>query len=300
MIPWQELLNTLKTIYLVATNPDPQRRQGSVGQFQSEFLAALQTFKMQSALQRGDPLSRFLFQHPVWSLILASLLPQVLGSAINILYNSAEIIGHLNPSQKMRFADFLVIYNVVFFPLGIGAFFLRLRKFIFGNSSARFAEAEKIPRALFWATSIGWLPGALLFPWYLTKVGTPLLSAAESSPLFFHFGLSFVLAWTISLCFSQLLALMVTLEVFLPKSPAHLISLQGHQKLIRALPMIASLLPNISVLILLWMRSSEPTDPETPFRMLLTLLLLLGVIAIGFAHTLRNRLEQDLAILTER
>ena len=57
---------------------------------------------------------------------LAPVVPQILGSAFNIWYNTTVIQPLLvSPALKQRFFETIVIYNVVVYPIGV---FLWLRR----------------------------------------------------------------------------------------------------------------------------------------------------------------------------
>ena len=56
---------------------------------------------------------------------LAPVVPQILGSAFNIWYNTTVIQPLLSPALKQRFVETIIIYNVVVYPIGV---FLWLRR----------------------------------------------------------------------------------------------------------------------------------------------------------------------------
>jgi hypothetical protein len=240
----------------------------------------------------------FIYKNPSLSLVLAALVPQILGSLINILYNSAEIIEQLNTLQRAKFVQILLVYNLVFVPLGIGLFFYITRKLYFTKEVKRFSYAQKIPGALFAATSIGWLPGSLLFPWMLSS---HTQQGELSFNMYFHFGISFFIAWAISLAFSQLLSSVIVFEAYLPKSSEVPQQIGKFEPFIQYLPMICSVLPVLSTLVVLWSRSTELSPQESIYyRGLLSLLLSLTIVSIILSNSLKNRLEKDLRILSIR
>jgi adenylate cyclase len=50
---------------------------------------------------------------------LAPLIPQILGSAFNIWYNTTVIQPLFSPALKQRFFETIIIYNVVVYPIGV-------------------------------------------------------------------------------------------------------------------------------------------------------------------------------------
>ena len=77
---------------------------------------------------------------------LAPLVPQILGSAFNIWYNTTVIEPLLvSPALKQRFFETVIVYNVVAYPIGI---FLWLRRIMsFRELFRRLAEGHPaIPR----------------------------------------------------------------------------------------------------------------------------------------------------------
>src|SRR6266481_1264920 len=61
---------------------------------------------------------------------LAPLVPQILGSAFNIWYNTAVIQPLLvSPALKQRFFETIVFYNVVAYPIGVFLWLKRIFSF---------------------------------------------------------------------------------------------------------------------------------------------------------------------------
>jgi adenylate cyclase len=61
---------------------------------------------------------------------LAPVVPQILGSAFNIWYNTTVIQPLLvSPGLKQRFIETIIIYNVVAFPIGIVLWLRRIMSF---------------------------------------------------------------------------------------------------------------------------------------------------------------------------
>src|SRR5262249_4899002 len=56
-------------------------------------------------------------KHPFLALLLLGVVPPVLGSIVNISYNSIRIVGQLDPHQQAAFARIVIGYNAVLYPL---------------------------------------------------------------------------------------------------------------------------------------------------------------------------------------
>src|SRR5690606_17787639 len=119
----------------------------------------------------------FVERHPGVALVLLVTVPQFLGSAVNILYNATHIIDGLAAGQKDAFVSLLAPYNAVFYPLGIaiaiGQLLFLARAYRHRSAMRRPSPGDmarirqkllRSPRVLILATTVGWLPGALLFP----------------------------------------------------------------------------------------------------------------------------------------
>src|SRR4051794_14481008 len=66
--------------------------------------------------------------HALGVTALAPIVPQILGSAFNIWYNTVIIEPMLSPiGLKQRFLQTVVVYNVIVFPLGIWLWVKRVR-----------------------------------------------------------------------------------------------------------------------------------------------------------------------------
>ncbi len=200
--------------------PDPADRFGSA----AEFAEALAGLRQQRAALRGlppfDAITRWGWQNPVASLVLGGLLPQFLGSALQISYNAIRIVGALSPEQASLFPYIVIAYNLVAYPaclswlltrlMRVGRVWRALRR---GDAvtddevdEAR-RRALRLPRDTAIVAMIGWLPGAILFPLSLHIGAGPLPWDTWQ-----HFIVSFALAGLIAVTYSFFLGLGVVLR----------------------------------------------------------------------------------------
>ncbi len=164
-------------------------------------------------------------KHPVTAVVALAILPQVMGSLVNITYNSARIVSVLSPNQQRIFMDTLLPYNLIFYPLGFWivwrqvAFIfksLRIRHDRVVPDPASMAQLRKrvlqTPYAMVIASTIGWVPAAYVFPATIDFLDGPITRS-----VYVHFAISFFLSYLVALTYSFLLIESVTLLVIYPR-----------------------------------------------------------------------------------
>src|SRR5262249_44856957 len=101
--------------------PDPADRFQNA----AELAAALESCRELQRVRRDMPPGRWLTRaalaRPFLMAALLIALPNVLGSVVNIAYNSIRI--ELSEEQKSAFLLVMLSYNVVLYPLCLGLFF---------------------------------------------------------------------------------------------------------------------------------------------------------------------------------
>src|SRR5207245_6692076 len=73
--------------------------------------------QVEKELPAAGPITRTARKHPFMVLVLLALLPNILGSVVNISYNSVQIVGALEASQRQTFYNLLIGYNAVTYTI---------------------------------------------------------------------------------------------------------------------------------------------------------------------------------------
>lgn len=282
----------------VRTKPE-ERFKGAAA-----FAAALKNCRSVAAIRTAvtidNPLYRLTRRNPVLMLVLLAVVPQLLGSAVNITYNAVRIVAELNDAQRAAFKDLVVAYNLVFYPLGT---WLVWRQIAFLVRSLRHRRDRympdpdsmatlrrrvlQTPYVLVLATTVGWLPGAILFPALIDYAAGPIPAAT-----YWHFVISFVSSWLIALTYSFLLLESVVLQVIYPRfwtgcceikraSRHELKKVNGRLKLFQIL---AGIIPLAGAVMIVG-AGPEIIDPQRyyVFQVLVVSLIALGMVGFVFA-----------------
>lgn len=209
----------------VAVQEDPEARFDGAARFGAALANCLTMSRIRRAIPNTGRWPQFALRRPVLALVLLSLLPQFLGSAVNITYNSIRIVGDLTPAQKDLFLAAIVPYNLVFYPLGVWIIWRQLaflhralskRRDRYIPDPAGMAYLRKrvlrTPYALLIAATVGWLPGAFVFPAVIDLFEGPIPRS-----VFVHFAISFFSSWLIALTYSFLLLETIVLQIVYPR-----------------------------------------------------------------------------------
>src|SRR5262249_9178243 len=145
------------------------------------------------------PITRAALRRPFLWLAILALLPQILGSLVNISFNVLHIVGSLRAEQRSIFADLVIAYNLVVYPACLSVLgWLVVKVFrVWQEMPSRLLSDDKDVSAArrrvlswpAWAVVLacaGWLPGGLLFP-----LGIHVFAGPVSSTVFSQFLVSF-------------------------------------------------------------------------------------------------------------
>jgi hypothetical protein len=286
------------------------REHHSAAEQARAFAAAREHETLRRRLPEAARLERAERRSPVAVFLLATVGPQLLGSAFNIGYNSLHVVKSLSPGQREAFRWLLLPYNLVSYPIGL---WLVLRQALpllreraarpgdgVGEPAARTAlraRARALPRVLGMATSLGWLPGALLFPWLLDRFWGPIAPG-----VYLHFTISFALSWLIAFSYSALAMEWLILRVYAPDLWAGEPDLRGRlsrelaglPRRVRVYQTGCALIPLFAA-ALVTMRGPDSVGLQT----LLLVLLAAGVAGFASSLWLGNQVERTLAAFSE-
>lgn len=221
----EHLPDEVASVLHVAVQERPDDRFASA----DIFSAALDNCHKMVMIRRSIPNNgrwpQLALKHPVIALVLLALLPQFMGSVVNITYNSIRIVEDLTPAQKALFLEAIVPYNLVFYPLGIWIVWRQL-SFLHRELSKRRdrylpdpagmailrRRVLRTPYSIIAAASVGWLPGAIVFPLVIDWIEGPI-----GRTVYLHFAISFLSSWLITLTYSFLLIETIVLQIVYPR-----------------------------------------------------------------------------------
>lgn len=300
--------------------PDPARRYASAAELARALANAGELLTVEDTLRareddggratrraRAGLLARA-SRYPIRYLVLLTLLPHFLGSIVNITYNATQV--RLTPDQETAFLLTSVGYNAVIYPVCLLAMYLTVQPVYRGW--AWFLRTQGYPpdgvlalrrrvlglsdRAVAFGL-LGWMPGALIFPVCIDLLAGPLPWEEYT-----HFAVSFVLSGLIATVYSYFGVQAVALRVMYP----HLGDADSHEPGVRRaelsragqlLPIflfLAALVPLAGAVLLVAVSGDALS---LSFRLLVVGLIVLGMLGVGVAVLVSQRLARLLHLL---
>jgi hypothetical protein len=237
-------------------------------------------------------------------LIMAVVVPCLLGSAINISYNLLRIVGDLNDAQNAVFAKMLLGYNLIVYPLCVALLVHQALPIFFDRTRVDPAMIRRrivsLPVWIVGLGAIGWIPGGILFPLGLHWAAGPL-----EITVFGHFLLDFILSGLIAVTYSYFGAQAILLRVLYPR---YLIE-QPHprdtaRRELHALPrrikfaqVMAAIIPLLGAILVVLIGPAE-REGYAMFRFLVTILIAMGMVGFSLSMTAVGVLQRTLQALT--
>jgi serine/threonine protein kinase len=324
-------------------DPHPQRRYQKSGELARALEGCGQLRQAEKEMPAASPITRLAQRHPFLIVILLAVLPNLLGSIVNISYNSMQIVGALEAPQRQMFYQLLIGYNAIIYPIcvGIACWLLvpvmRAWRELHGKKSkseirnlkkqqaTEIAEnTESQPsvlsvapafdqisdvaamrrRALAFPTwtaglsCLGWLPGAVLFPFFINLAAGPI-----SSKVFLHFVFSFSISGLIALTYSGMAVQWVVLRVIYPRMwedgsgfrETARQELTDIDRRLRAWQFLAGLIPLSGAALIIGVQPEE--EFSVWLRILAIALIALGMAGLGLGLLVGSRVQQVLAAL---
>ncbi len=275
----------------------------------TEMMAALDGVVILRGIERELPatglFARWVTERPFASLIAAAIIPQFVGSAFNIAYNTLEIVGRLNPAQVEAFWHVVGVYNAIVYPtvLAIGALVVwRLWQHwqqIGATSPASAHEgaaargaASRVPLWLMLMVALGWLPGGVIFPLVIDSMAGPL-----AQEVYWHFAVSFTLSGLIALAYSICFVQYVVLRGFYARlwpdatkfNDVARRELGGQAWRLATAQVLAGSIPLVAAILYLALQSA---DESRWFRLLAILLIVLGAFGYQLASHVSLRVTE--------
>lgn len=122
--------------------PDPENRHSSAAELARELDLCLQP-RAQSLLRVRGKLQSLIKRHPVTTTLGLGLLPNIVLSVLNIVYNWNQIVGELSPAaQQLFFGSQILAVNSFAFSVGLGYIFATRWKLF--RTLGRLVRGEKV------------------------------------------------------------------------------------------------------------------------------------------------------------
>ena len=310
----QDIPKVLDRVIRRCLDPNPAERYQTATELARALDGCREWRRMDSELPSLGPLTSIVTRRPFLMLMVLTFLPHVLGSLVNIPYNTLRIVDHLEPLQQTAFTNFSLVYNVVIYPAFIWMVYrlvapafrtLRdLDRSEFVAPSAVAHARRQILSLPYWAlglSCLGWLPGGFVFP-----LAIDLLAGNVTPAVYGHFLISFTISGLIALTYTFFGVQLIVLRVIYPQLwiDAQDFRQTAVQELGRRthyfafFQVLAGIIPLTGAMLMVGVEASG----EMAFRLLVTGLIGAGMIGFGLANTVNNILLQTLGALlgTER
>lgn len=288
-------------------DPDPGKRYSSGTDLARALHHAADLVEAPRHLAEAG-LAGFTRRHPIAALLIVALLPHLIGTVVNIVYNAGQI--SLRPDQERVFSSLVVWYNLTVYPiclfLGWGVLGPVVR-LLSRRDELTALPAEELDqlrgRALnlgSWAillALLGWLPGGIVFPLVLhVTTGWP------GEEVYLHFLMSFTLSGLIAVVYSYLGAQYVILRALYPRlvhaelDPAQVRAELGQTvRWVGWFQVLAALVPLTGAILLLTL---GPGEMSLVFRFLVVALILAGMVGLGIAVWVAHSLRELVTLLS--
>lgn len=305
---------SLERILAKCTRPDPDQRYASAGDLAAALLGCLEFQRIQDELPTPGPIVRWAMLHPATGVTLGILIPQILGTVVNIGYNFIRIVSRLSLAQQGFFAQLCTWYNPVVYLL-VGTLLFRpihrairgyQRVLRDGGSEEESARLRRIflrfPIPLIGWGVLAWLVSGVFFPWALDRFEGPL-----GPRLYAHFFTSHFLSCLVAMAYSYLATQFLMLRVFYPPllsgeaNPCKLAKAEIARDgvTLRFFHFSAAFIPMAAAGVLVWV-GPESLNDETysVYKVLVGVLLGCGMAGLVLAVQATSILNQTLRALT--
>jgi serine/threonine protein kinase len=290
--------------------PEPPRRFATAAAFMQALDGCRDLLQVEKAPDQRGRLVQSCRARPFLMLVLLGILPHLVGSVVNILYNQ-QLIVNKDRAQQECFYKLVLAYNCVAYPLPVLAAILVFRRTWLGwdrlrrhadlapEETARIRQrALALPMWVVALSCLGWFPGGIFFP-----VGMHLGAGPLDTGDFIHFMSSFLISGLIAMTYTYFAAQFIVLRVLYPQlwsdpsgARRHMqAELRGLPAQLRRFQVIAVLIPLFGAALLI---GAGPDHFSLSFRMLVTALMFLGGAGFWLATRMCNSLTQVLALLT--
>ncbi len=148
MLP-KDLPGGLEHVLLACLQPDPLNRPATAGSVGRQLELCLQPRTQRLFRPRPNSLRQLPRKYPIWLFIVVGVLPNLVFSILNALFNRLTIVEQLTPQQKRIFWDQVWYVNSFAYTVGVFwgvALIWPVIKAIRGYLSGNPPKAESLPR----------------------------------------------------------------------------------------------------------------------------------------------------------
>jgi hypothetical protein len=291
-------------------HPDPNDRFASGAELAEQLSGCRQLREAERQLPQVRPVFQPILRRPFLWLILIVVIPQLIGSAVNITYNFTQIVGKLSEPQKELFGQLVLGYNAVMYPVALTMFALTVLPLSSCWHALSRAEpvtqetvetarrrALRLPFLIAALVAFGWFPGGVIFPAVIMAVHPPwswLIAA--------HFLASFWMSGLIALAYSLCGVMFLVIRVLYP---GLWIDVRGFgEKARRELASVATQLGWIQLLAysiplvgaVFTVLAGDTT--RLAFRLLVVAMIVLGIVGSYVTNYVTRRLYVVVTALT--
>jgi serine/threonine protein kinase len=298
--------------------PEPGDRYASAAELARALEGCRELRRIERELPPGSLATRIAVARPFLAFMIVALVPQLISSGVNIAYNWLEIVSRFRTEElRTAFNQVALTYNVLLYPFCTFLLFrqvwagYRLWKRLYpdGDQTPELLDAKSVASArrklLAWPawtvslSAVGWLPGGLLLP-----LGIDLLAGPLAMEVYVHFLISFTLSGLIALTYTYFGVQFVVFRSLYPRfwvDPQHVrmdIARELRQRGPRQglFQLLAGVIPLAGAILMV------AVGPEVTgylaFRVLASLLILLGMAGFGLAVAANKFLADTLGVLT--
>jgi hypothetical protein len=303
-----EVTQSLEYVLQRCLHSEPASRFQSGTELAEALESTRELQSISHALPQPSRLLALANRHLLTMLVLAGLLPNLLGSVVNIAYNLLRIVPQLTTDQKQIFDTILLSYNALVYPLCVAwlcamalPFVRRIQRSEISDQQLQ-AIRRRVTTFPLWLVAIsclGWLPGGILFPTVLHITSGPL-----PTDVFGHFVIDFAISGLIALSYSYFAVETILLSVLYPRllvgqprpreTARH--ELRGVRLRVRVAQVAAGIIPLAGAALLVAVGPDEVTSYGM-FRVLVMLLIGVGMLGFCLSIRLSSALHRILAAL---
>ncbi|MFM8579742.1 MAG: protein kinase domain-containing protein [Planctomycetaceae bacterium] len=281
----------LAAVLARALSVDPADRWPNGEALAAAFDDAVDLRRTLVTVRRENFLPAWCDRHPFVAIGLAGVLPNVLGSAVNIPYNLFRVIPQEHEPTFFRLVN---VYNAVVYPVCV-LLFIGIVTPIWMGWRGRSSETQErlrsrvlgLPSRAMLISIVGWLPAAFFFPWGLHARAIELPWS-----LVVHFHVAILIAGLIALTYSVVSVLCVVAFVLYPAfwtDPVGFRRVAAREvrpmlASLSLLPFLSGAIPLVAVVLLITSSPHTFSDGEYEAYRFLTILLI-GLGMIGFQLT---------------
>jgi serine/threonine protein kinase len=300
---------TLERSIARCVNPSPDERFPSGAELGEQLDGCRRLRQAERQLPPVKKVFQPILRRPFLWLILLVMLPQFVGSAVNITYNATQIVGHLSQRQRELFVELVFNYNAIVYPIALVLFVLGVRPVwrCWGalSRAETVADAEveaarrralRLPRFIAGLVALGWFPGGV-FPLLIDALAPELGWRAQA-----HFVVSFWMSGLIALAYSLCGVQFIAVRALYPGlwTDARQFGDTARRELapvttqLAWIQVLAGSIPLLAAVLVVLVGDSD----DRTFQLLVVALIVLGMAGSHITNIVTRRLSRVVAALT--